>query len=314
MFIDAVANPEIPGPATVHPMKTSSSVTRAAVECEICKPILSKAHEFEDNSPETKRELSFGPEKHDIKRVRLIYQGPVSEDADFATVFDQVIRNCSTYAAGYVSSSSSRTTSETSTADDPAARVVKTRPIEVAEGSSKSFNTAKSWLGKCYADHGDYSQLRMNVMPTRCLMVDNLDAIHLCMTQSQEHLHAAYRWGPKKNPNSIATKESFKLTLTNVPLMSFPLTLRDGIIVAHEVGLRYLWIDALCIIQDDDDDKNNEILQMRRIFSNTCRQSRSLQPWFSSYLRASIFSGPVYTPPWSGCWKGAHILKKKCTK
>ena len=107
-------------------------------------------------------------------------------------------------------------------------------------------------------------------MPTRCLNVDNLDAIHLCMTQDQEHSYAAlsYCWGPKQFPNLIATKESFKRMLVNVPFTSFPLTLRDGIVVTHELGIRYLWIDALCIIQDDDDDKNNEIPQMRRIFSN----------------------------------------------
>ena len=157
-----------------------------------------------------------------------------------------------------------------STADDPAARVVKTRPVEVALGSSKSFDTAKAWLGKCYADHEDCSQLGTNAMPTRCLKVDNLDAIHLCMTQYQGHSYAAlsYCWGPEQFPNLIATKESVKGMLMNIPLTSFPLTLRDGIIVAHELGLRYLWIDALCIIQDDDEDKNNEIPQMRRIFSN----------------------------------------------
>ena len=107
-------------------------------------------------------------------------------------------------------------------------------------------------------------------MPTRCLKVNNLDAIHLCMTQHQEHLYAAlsYCWGPKQLPNLIAMKDTLKGMLMDVPLISFPLTLRDGIIVAHELGLRYLWIDALCIIKDDDDDKNNEIPQMRWIFSN----------------------------------------------
>ena len=92
-FIDAVANPDIPGTATVDLTKTLSSVAETVAECEICKLIQSKAHEFEDNSPEIKMEFTFGPEKHDIKRVRLIYQGPVSEDADFPTSFTQVLRN-----------------------------------------------------------------------------------------------------------------------------------------------------------------------------------------------------------------------------
>ena len=91
--MDAVANPDIPGSATVNLTKTLSSVAETAAECEICKLILSKAHEFEDDSPEIKMEFLFGPEKHDIKRVRLIYQGPVSGDADFATGFNKVLRN-----------------------------------------------------------------------------------------------------------------------------------------------------------------------------------------------------------------------------
>lgn len=57
--------------------------------------------------------------------------------------------------------------------------------------------------------------------------------------------------------------------MENIPLSSFPLTLRDGIAVANRLGLSYLWIDAVCIIQDDDGDKTNEIPQMRRIFSNS---------------------------------------------
>ncbi len=155
-------------------------------------------------------------------------------------------------------------------ADDPAAHVIKTRPVDVAVGSSGAIDTAKSWLRQCCADHVSCSQPGKAVMPTRCLKIDNLDAIHLCMTKHRDDSYAAlsYCWGPKRFPNLIATKESFDGMLENIPLSSFPPTLRDGILVAHGIGLHYLWIDALCIIQDDDDDKDNEIPQMRQIFSN----------------------------------------------
>lgn len=106
-------------------------------------------------------------------------------------------------------------------------------------------------------------------MPSRCLDVNNVDAIHLCITKDQQDSYAAlsYCWGPKQYPNLIATKASFNGMLENIPLSKFPLTLRDGIAVTRGLGLRYLWIDALCIVQDDDDDKDNEIPQMRQIFS-----------------------------------------------
>ena len=92
-FNDAVANPDLPGTATVNLTKTLSGVAETAAECEICKLILSIAHEFENDSSEIRMEFIFGSEKHGIKRIRLIYQGPLSEDEDFPTSFQQVLRD-----------------------------------------------------------------------------------------------------------------------------------------------------------------------------------------------------------------------------
>lgn len=42
--------------------------------------------------------------------------------------------------------------------------------------------------------------------------------------------------------------------MTGIPLSSPPKTFLDAIVVTKALGLRYLWIDSLCIIQDDEDD------------------------------------------------------------
>ncbi|SJK98413.1 uncharacterized protein ARMOST_01680 [Armillaria ostoyae] len=42
----------------------------------------------------------------------------------------------------------------------------------------------------------------------------------------------------------------------------------DAIMVTHKLGLRYLWVDSFCIVQDSEDDKAREIAQIRRIFRN----------------------------------------------
>jgi Heterokaryon incompatibility protein (HET) len=48
----------------------------------------------------------------------------------------------------------------------------------------------------------------------------------------------------------------------------FPKTLSDAIKVCREIGMRYIWIDALCIVQDDPKDKAREIGQMGRIYKD----------------------------------------------
>ncbi|KAK6076903.1 hypothetical protein SCUP234_06972 [Seiridium cupressi] len=49
-------------------------------------------------------------------------------------------------------------------------------------------------------------------------------------------------------------------------VFTFPQTIKDAIKAAREAGLRYLWIDALCILQDDPEDKDKIILEMGTIY------------------------------------------------
>lgn len=44
-------------------------------------------------------------------------------------------------------------------------------------------------------------------------------------------------------------------------------TFKDAIIVTRRLGFRYLWIDALCIVQDSEQDWARESSQMARIYS-----------------------------------------------
>jgi hypothetical protein len=51
-------------------------------------------------------------------------------------------------------------------------------------------------------------------------------------------------------------------------LSSLAPTIQDAIKVTRMLQLRYLWIDALCIIQDDPADKRREMAYMGQIYKN----------------------------------------------
>src|SRR5207248_2982479 len=53
-----------------------------------------------------------------------------------------------------------------------------------------------------------------------------------------------------------------------IPLSDLPPTFRDAIAVTRTLRVRYLWIDSLCIIQDDRDDWAKESPKMGLIYTN----------------------------------------------
>lgn len=56
--------------------------------------------------------------------------------------------------------------------------------------------------------------------------------------------------------------------LDGILLHELPATFRDAVILARGVGVRYLWIDSLCIIQDDKEDWQRESSGMGSLFLN----------------------------------------------
>lgn len=46
-----------------------------------------------------------------------------------------------------------------------------------------------------------------------------------------------------------------------------PKTIADTMALALELGEQYLWVDVLCIIQDDNKDKKEQIAQMDLIYA-----------------------------------------------
>lgn len=52
----------------------------------------------------------------------------------------------------------------------------------------------------------------------------------------------------------------------DIPLQLLPRTICDAVVATHGIGLRYLWVDAMCIVQDDGDDMAEQIGQMHAVY------------------------------------------------
>jgi Heterokaryon incompatibility protein (HET) len=160
---------------------------------------------------------------------------------------------------------------------DAAADLISTRPLTEDPGSEESFHQAKKWIENCCSSH-DSCPKPGNTLPTRVVDVGDLRSNQppiLFISNGAEAPYTAlsYCWGeppPKPQPpqpvmTTTATIDNFK---EGLPVSLLPQTIKDAIHTTRQLGFRYLWVDVLCILQDDKVDKHKEIRKMKEIFSN----------------------------------------------
>ena len=145
-----------------------------------------------------------------------------------------------------------------------------TRPINPEMGTKASVNVVQEWIRQCTQSHSNCpAKESVPQLPTRVIDVGDIgDAQEprVLVTNGQYAQYAclSYCWGgPQPSTLTKATLEELQQA---IPLDSLPHSLQDAIWWTRQLRLRYLWIDSLCIIQDDEFDKAREITAMESIY------------------------------------------------
>ncbi|TID27527.1 homodimeric type dihydroorotase [Venturia nashicola] len=129
------------------------------------------------------------------------------------------------------------------------------------------------WVEFC-AEHHSKCHPGETHLPSRVLdladpSLDN-DTIRLVEPPSETNAHYAslsHCWG--KSQQFTSTKATMSQRMTGIEVAGMPKTFRDAITIARHLGIRYLWIDSLCICQDDGADWERESAKMAGIYMNS---------------------------------------------
>ncbi|KAH8802966.1 heterokaryon incompatibility protein-domain-containing protein [Xylogone sp. PMI_703] len=166
---------------------------------------------------------------------------------------------------------------------DPAAEIVRRRPLHRSVESDKVFKAAQSLIRECMNVENPHKHCRYSrdtVLPTRVLDVgkpeDVRPTVKLRVNESETHapyLALSYCWGKQPKPTApvqplLLRRDTLQNLVADVRLESLQQSIQDAILVTRKLGFRYLWVDALCIIQDCKIDKAKEISRMASIYKN----------------------------------------------
>ncbi|KAG8418424.1 hypothetical protein J3458_005839 [Metarhizium acridum] len=87
--------------------------------------------------------------------------------------------------------------------------------------------------------------------------------------KSPRYVALSHCWGRLgEGEKFCTTKHNLEDLEHSVDVLRLPRNFRDAITVTLGIGLKYLWIDSLCIVQDDKDDWNSESVEMENIYSS----------------------------------------------
>jgi hypothetical protein len=127
----------------------------------------------------------------------------------------------------------------------------------------------KSWLDSCHASHKLCHPNRAPFAPTRVLDIgssDNKIRIHICNGSPMKYAALSYCWGQAVRCST--NRKNLAARLDGFDASILPTTHQDAIHLVRALGLRYLWIDALSIVQDDQADWESESASMGSIYRN----------------------------------------------
>lgn len=132
------------------------------------------------------------------------------------------------------------------------------------------------WKDTCDNRHGESCQRPTGIQLNHVRPARLVDVRNKCLVETSEdvpYVALSYVWGSMPfymtlKKNLSRTQQPMSLTSGNSEL-ELPISpvILDAMDVAQLLGERYLWVDALCIVQDDEATKTAEIDKMGQIYS-----------------------------------------------
>ncbi|KAF4424983.1 hypothetical protein CGCF415_v012481 [Colletotrichum fructicola] len=164
---------------------------------------------------------------------------------------------------------------------DPMTALISRRPLKREVKTQTVLDKARGLYDECKnaKDDDDAKKheackfSRNTVLPSRVLDVGTTDnpSLRLFVNETEtrgEYIALSYCWGGKQKVLLRRDTLTEMSTQAGIQEETLQQSVKDAVKVTRMLGFRYLWVDAFCIIQDCDRDKEKEVGRMATIYKN----------------------------------------------
>ncbi|KAI0179667.1 heterokaryon incompatibility protein-domain-containing protein [Hypoxylon sp. FL1284] len=189
--------------------------------------------------------------------------------------------------------------------DDPTSAAITSRPIAIDPASKETFAKLRENLESCLRTEGIHTSCKDTVgsyVPSRLLKLEASSQgppkVQLCSPdEPKRYAVLSYCWGGDQAHKT--TSATLTANYVDIRWDSLPLSIQDAIKVTLNIDLEYIWVDSICIVQDDDKDKQREIASMPRIYNESvvtivAARAKSARDGFLHPLDTSRYEGKIF--------------------
>lgn len=140
--------------------------------------------------------------------------------------------------------------------------------------STRNFRQIREWLAHCNRHHPEcWSKPARDgsaFLPSRLIDVGGTDESCLRLVTGTDRLPGeqyatlSYCWGGTQRLKLVSSNEAD--LERGFAISELPKTIREAVEVTREIGVRYLWVDSICIMQDSVDDWESEAVRMSDVY------------------------------------------------
>ncbi|KAL6923971.1 hypothetical protein FSST1_001245 [Fusarium sambucinum] len=265
------------------------ALTESAKECSLCEIILETVGKFIEGLKKVEQDSHYRyfvlerqnhgiPEKWSFKLVQRLDDGDgfavlaTSKNRRYMYLMD-VFGFCVDPADSLYSTMTRSAGAGEAGSSLPKGRIRGSKVVPDA-GSKETLSVVTGWVNDCVQSHDCCQPPAETRLPSRILDLEALNdpnKIRLLETAGDEkygsYITLSYCWGSDPTFHVRTTHSTMSSHLDSIEVDALPQTYKDAIMITRHLGIRFLWIDSLCICQDDVEDWARESAAMQQVYA-----------------------------------------------